>query len=316
MPVATTPGRPRTELPARRRAGAAVALGAVLLLGATACSGEGAGSASGGSVAGSADAPAAAGAATLEQAAGTDAAAVGVPAADLEAGLRSVVSTGDITVEVADVQRARADVVALAASVGGLVTASSSGAGEGDDREAMTLRVPGATFSDVVGRLGDLGRQTALTTSATDVTAEVADVGSRVTSAQAVLATFRDRLPQATTIPDVLAVEGEIARRQADLEALQARQRALADSVTLATLQVTLQPRPPATAAAVAGRPGFLGGLQSGWTALGSAVRVAALLLGAVLPFALLAAVVVVPALVLRRRRTRATATPPASPAG
>ncbi|NAZ82331.1 DUF4349 domain-containing protein, partial [Kineococcus sp. R8] len=174
--------------------------------------------------------------------------------------------------------------------------------------------VPALAPAGAVESVGGLGRRTALTTSATDVTAEVADVGSRVTSAQAVLATFRSRLPQATTIPDVLAIEGEIARRQADLEALQARQRALADSVELATLQVQLVRAPVAAAAADAeARGGFLGGLAGGWAALGRVVGVSAVLLGAVLPFALLAAVVVGPVLVLRRRRIRASATPPAA---
>jgi len=301
----------------------ALAGAGVLLVGVAACSGSGAGSSAGSEAGGDARPPAA----TADAAGGSvgtaDAAAApgepgaaGVAAVDLQAGSRSVVSTADITVQVADVDAAAAAVVRLAASVGGFVAASSSGADGSPDQAHLSVRVPGPRLSPTLDAITGLGHRTALTTTATDVTAEVADVGSRVTSAQAVLATFRDRLPQARTIPDVLAVEGEIARRQADLEALQARQRALADSVDLATVQVALQPRPPAAAVAAAHRPGFLGGLASGWAALGSSVGVAALVLGAVLPFALLAAVVVVPVLLLRRRRSRSAPTLPASPAG
>lgn len=304
---ARTPGTPAH--PRRRSRAVALATAGVLLAGVAACTGGGAGSSSGSGAGSEARPPAAAGDATAGTAdAAGGAPALGVDAVDLQAGSRSVVSTADLTVEVADVDAAAAAVVRLAASAGGLVAASSSGADGAADQAHLSVRVPGDRFSTTLDALAGLGRRTALTTTATDVTAEVADVGSRVTSAQAVLATFRARLPQATTIPDVLAVEGEIARRQADLEALQARQRALADSVDLATVQVALQARPDAAVAAAAARPGFLGGVRSGWAALGSVVGIAALLAGAVLPFLLPVAVVAVPLVLLRRRRSRAAA--------
>ncbi|NAZ88802.1 DUF4349 domain-containing protein, partial [Kineococcus indalonis] len=176
---------------------------------------------------------------------------------------RSVVSTATLDVEVRDAAAAARRTAELATAAGGLVAASSTGGGEGPASARLTLRVPGERLGQVLDGVAALGRQTGRTTSATDVTAEVADVGSRVTSARAVLAAFRARLPQATTIPDVLALEGEIARRQADLEALQARQRTLADQVALASVEVGLHEGPAVAAAAPPA--GFTGGLAAGW---------------------------------------------------
>ncbi|NAZ76923.1 DUF4349 domain-containing protein, partial [Kineococcus sp. T13] len=288
---------------------------------------------SAGSGAGSAGAPDAASAG--EQAAPGAAGAAAATAAtepgtggavDPAAQQRAVVSTADLTVRVDDLAAASAAVQRLTVEAGGLVTASRTGSAaappagppeEGDGGSAdgsvdgstargggdahLTLRVPAARSAEVLDAVAALGTQLERSTASADVTAEVADVGSRVVSAQAVLATFRERLPQATTIPDVLALEGEIARRQADLEALQARQRVLADQVALATVEVSLTAGAlPARSAAA---PGFRGGLAAGWRALGESARVVALALGAVLPFALPAALVAAPLLVVRRRR-------------
>ena len=303
----TTPTpRPRSR-PSPRCRLTVPALALALLLGVAACTGGGAdsGGSTGSSLADSAGgaaggAPAAAGTAV----GGAQAAGAGADVAGAVAAERAVVSTATLGVRVDDLDAAGEQVQRLATDAGGLVTASQAG-GAGDDASAhLVLRVPGPRFAGVLDDVAALGEQTDRTTTSTDVTAEVADVDSRVASAQAVLVTFRERLPQARTIPDVLAVEGEIARRQADLEALQARQRVLADQAALATVDVTLTAaRAPALAASA--QPGFTGGLAAGWRALGEVARVLTLVLGAVLPFLLPLAVVGVPLLVLRRRRLR-----------
>ncbi|WP_432498981.1 DUF4349 domain-containing protein [Kineococcus gypseus] len=292
---------PRTPT---RRALPALLLALPLALGA--CSGSGAGS--------SDAAPAAGGAGAQEAASGAQGAAVtaadATAAAPADGALaggvlpgRAVVSTATLAVQVGDAAAAAERAADLAAAAGGLVTASSTGGGEGAGSARLTVRVPGERLAQLLDDVAALGRQVERSTTAADVTAEVADVDSRVTSAQAVLATFRARLPQATTIPDVLALEGEIARRQADLEALQARQRSLADQVSLATAEVLLREDGPAAAAAAPG--GFTGGLAAGWGALLRVLGAAAVALGAVLPFAVPAAALGAPLLVLHRRRAR-----------
>ncbi|WP_459643335.1 DUF4349 domain-containing protein [Kineococcus sp. NUM-3379] len=301
---------------------AASLLAAALLLGSAGCSGGGSEATGGAASQSAADAPAGLPAASggggqgIADTTGVQGTSTGgtAPAPGDEVGpgvARAVVSTGTVAVEVADVDAAADEVTRLTAAAGGLVTASRSGSGSGPGQDAgagsgqarMTLRVPGDRFAALLQDVAALGRRTELSTTSTDVTAEVADVDSRVTSARAVLETFRGRLPQTASIPDVLALEGEIARRQADLDALLARQRVLRDQVALATAEVTLTGR-TAVAASTA-TPTFTGGLGAGWGALVATSRFVALALGALLPFAAVAAAVGIPLVVWRRRRAR-----------
>ncbi|WP_146149304.1 DUF4349 domain-containing protein [Kineococcus rhizosphaerae] len=290
----------------------ALLLAAGVLIGAAGCSGGGADQSSGssggaGAVAGSgavrADAQDAASGADTGADTGSGTAA-GSGTDGVETG-RAVVSTATLAVRVRDLPAAVLDVRSRAQGAGGLVTSSTTGGGAGDETAHLTLRVPAPAFEDVLDAVAGLGQQTSRTTASNDVSAEVADVDSRVASAQAVLETFRARLPRATTVPDILAIEGEIARRQADLEALQARQRVLADQVALSTIDVDLVRGAPLAAVRAEAQPGFRGGLEAGWHALGEVGRVLSVVVGAVLPFALPLALVGVPLRVLVRRRRR-----------
>ncbi|MGI4893602.1 MAG: DUF4349 domain-containing protein [Janthinobacterium lividum] len=290
----------------------ALALALTLVLGVAGCSGSGAGSGSSGdaSSAGSQAGTdvgagmAAGGDVAAAASVGAAAGAASPTAVDAAAQARSVVSTATVAVRVDDLPAASAALQRRVLDAGGLVTSSRNGTSVDDRQAQLTLRVPSTAFEATLDAVAALGEQTERSTTAADVTAEVADVDSRVTSAQAVLVTFRQRLPQAVTIPDILAIENEIATRQADLEALQARQRVLADQVALATIDVALTEGAP-TSLTAADQPGFTGGLSVGWHALGRFLRVATLVVGAVLPFLLPVAIVGVPLLVLRRRRAR-----------
>jgi hypothetical protein len=146
----------------------------------------------------------------------------------------------------------------------------------------------------------------------------VADVDSRVKSAKATLDQFRTLLTKADKIGEVLEVEREISTREADLEAMQARQRALSAQTSMATITLTLV-EPPKSAKKPDEEPdGFVGGLAQGWHALASSARVGLVVLGVLLPWLGLAAVVWVLVrlgmrLPLRPRRATRPA-PPRSP--
>ena len=68
-----------------------------------------------------------------------------------------------------------------------------------------------------------------------------------------------------------------------------------------------------ATLAQTAPRTGFLAGLQQGWAAFAASVTVLLTALGGVLPFAVVAALVVLPVLAWRRRSRRAAGSAPVS---
>jgi hypothetical protein len=155
-----------------------------------------------------------------------------------------------------------------------------------------------------------LGTVEATTRTSDDVTADVADIDARVRNAQASLARVRALMSRATSIGDVVALEGELSKRQADLEALEARQRALADQTAQATVTVRLLGS-DAPAPAPAESSGFLAGLRAGWDAFTSLVAGTLTVAGAVLPFLLVLVPVGFAVWAVRRRRRAPVAVEP-----
>jgi hypothetical protein len=110
----------------------------------------------------------------------------------------------------------------------------------------------------------------------------------------------RALLDRATSLTDVVRIEAELSRREADLESLPQRARALSGPVGMATITLALTTRDekPKVAASV----GFRSGLEGGWSAFTATARVAGATVGALLPFLPLVAVVIGAALWWRRR--------------
>ena len=293
-----------TKMRARAPRRALAALAAVLFLATTACSG---GADSGASSPLRKNAP--------EQAdrRGT-AAGKKAPLAPAD---RAVVHTADLTVRVKDVAGAGARAKADATGAGGYVADENSTHGGEDgsrDTSTLVLRVPVDAYSGTLDRLHrDVGRPLSQRQSSQDKTSQVADVKSRITSAQTSLGRLRKIMDKATSVSDVMEVEGQISSREADLEALQAQARALDRQTSYSTITLNLV-GPKTVVHKKTAAPGFLDGLAGGWHALLAFLRVTVLVVGAVLPFAAVAAVVAAPAWWFWRRHRRRTA-PPAGPA-
>lgn len=229
---------------------------------------------------------------------------------------RAVVATGEVRVETRRVERARDEALSLTRTWGGLVADEQTGS-DGEGRPAsstLVLRVPTPRFATALEELADLGRVTEQTRSAEDVTTQVVDTRARVRAAERSIRSIESLLSRAERLGDVIRIESDLARRQADLDSLKQQQAYLADQTSLSTITLHLD-RPSATPPPPAETRGFLAGLAGGWDAMAASGVVLATAVGAVLPFAALLALVGVPlARVLRRRRT-ATVTDPAAPA-
>jgi hypothetical protein len=108
-------------------------------------------------------------------------------------------------------------------------------------------------------------------------------------------------LGRAGELRDVIAIESELARRQAELDSLKSQQAWLADQTSLSTITVHLsrEGAPPAQD----DDRGFLVGLEDGWDAMKGATALLLTVVGAVLPFAVLLALLGVPLWLVVRRR-------------
>jgi hypothetical protein len=214
---------------------------------------------------------------------------------------QEVVRTARLRVRAGDVEDASAKAKQMAEAAGGYVEQESSSSEP--PRSEITLKVPTARYSDVLNRLGtQLGTRLSLSQEAEDVTGEVADVDARVRSAKAALESFRKLLGRAKSVGEVIQVEQEIAEREADLEAMQARLNSLKHRTQYATVTLTLVTKANAPKKDDDERGGFVGGLQNGWDAFTAFVTGLAVVVGWLLPFLLAAAVVGVPLFLLRHR--------------
>ncbi|MGW5260681.1 DUF4349 domain-containing protein [Microbispora sp. NPDC004025] len=232
---------------------------------------------------------------------------------------RAVIYQAELTVEAKDVTAAADGAKSIVTGAGGYVAEERSDSYSSGQRAVIAFKVPPARYADVLAQLGrDLGKRRSMRQNAQDVTEEVADVASRVKSAEAALGQFRTLLSKANKIGEILEIEREITNREAELESLQARQKALAAQTGMATVTLTLVPPPKASARPTKEDPsGFLGGLRTGWDTLTASTVVALTVLGALLPWLVVAGLVwLVVRTVMRRMRRRAAPPPGAVPPG
>ena len=229
---------------------------------------------------------------------------------------RKIIATADVSVRTKNVSTAASTLRASVSTAGGYVETEQAVTAptpfdEGGDVVSgpvktssitMRLRVPTARFDGLLKRLDTLGVVTSRNVGAQDVTSEVVDVDSRIISAKASITRMQVLYEKAQSIADVAAIEGELSRRQADLESLLARQKQLADQTSLATIGVTLfddsvpQPAGPKTGVAKA----FDDALET----FGNALRNILVAVAAVLPFLVLGLLLGFPAYRIVRRRS------------
>jgi hypothetical protein len=219
---------------------------------------------------------------------------------------RSLVRTAQLAVDAADPVAATRRVRAAVAGAAGTVSQESST----DSGAQLTIRVPADRLDQLIDSIAGLGHVTHRTAQVVDATEDVVDLGARVASQRASVDRVRALLSQARSIGDVVAIESELTRREADLDSLTGRLAALKDQVALSTLTVDVDRAP--TAKTDNPQPtGFLAGLTAGWEGLQATASATGAVIGFLVPFlpvvALLLGLVWLGRRVARTRRTPAS---------
>lgn len=204
-----------------------------------------------------------------------------------------VIRTASLTVRVKDVPKALDEARTVTENAGGFVgDESTTRDGKGRERTRVVLRVPTEKYEEVLTALAGTGRLIERKAKAEDVTEQVVDVESRITTQRASVARIRELMERATKISDVVTLEGELSTRQADLESLLARQKSLKDRTSLATVKLSLS-ETAVKKAEKDDEPGFVDALAGGWNAFVAVFRWLGMAFAAVLPFAAATALVV-----------------------
>jgi hypothetical protein len=228
----------------------------------------------------------------------------------------SIIYTAQLTVRADNVGSAADQAARIAEGVGGYVSSETASADPDHPSEAtasVQLKIPVASYSGTLGQLASrLGTQLSLQQQAQDVTQQVADVNSQVTSDEAAIAQLRALLSHAGSVGDLLSVQNQINEEETSLESMQAQQRALSHETTYATVTLTLLgPKAKPLVHRPKAPPTLAGGLGAGWRALRITVSWTLAFLGAIAPFIAVAAIA---GYVIYRGRRRLTRRRPAAP--
>jgi hypothetical protein len=218
---------------------------------------------------------------------------------------RSLVRTAQLTVEADDPVAITRRVRTAVAGVAGTVAQEMSS----DTGAQLTVRVPADRLDQLIDTIGGFGHVTNRSAQVVDATEDVVDLDARVASQRASVDRVRALLAQARSIGDVVSIESELTRREADLDSLTGRLAALKDQVAMSTLTVDLE-KGPAIIEPGPQPVGFLAGLAAGWEGLKVVGAGAGTAVGYLLPFvpvlAVLLALVWVGRRVARARRAAA----------
>jgi len=207
-----------------------------------------------------------------------------------------IIYTAQLTVRADNVGSAAAQAAQIAESAGGYVSNETASADPDHPSEAtasVQLKIPVASYPTTLGQLASrLGTQLSLQQQAQDVTEQVADVNSQVTSDEAAIAQLRALLSHAGSVGDLLSVQNQINDEEASLESMQAQQRALSHETTYATVSLTLLgPKAKPVVHRPKAPPTLAGGFGAGWRALRIAMSWTFAFIGAIAPFAAIAAI-------------------------
>jgi len=178
-------------------------------------------------------------------AAGAPAPSTGVQASPYRQ-TRLIIKNGEMTLLVADTDRALDQATSVAVDTGGYIVASKTWLQDGFKHAQMTMGVPVDQFEVAQRRLRGLAVQVLNdTASGQDVSDEFVDLQSRLINQEATAARIRESLKDAKTVEEALKVNAQLTEVENEIEQIKGRMNYLKDRAAFSTLVVTLEPQRP-----------------------------------------------------------------------
>lgn len=238
----------------------------------------------------------------------TEAVSEAVSAKDAAAA-RHVVTTAEVQLTAQHPEQAAEAISAVVADLKGSVESLTVQRSSGDAPAGaqLSVRVPPERVDEAIEQFAEIGEIVSQSRSAQDVTTEYVDLEARIKALETSVKRLNDLMAGAATTTELLEAEGALTQRQQELDGLRAQFKALDSQVSQATIWVSIT----ATRVLPGGGPGsFWEGLVAGLDSLVAAGTGALVLLGVLLPWLVVAAVlataVVITVRLRRARRARA----------
>jgi hypothetical protein len=191
---------------------------------------------------------------------------------------RMIIKNGEMSLLVADTDRAIDQATGVAVDSGGYIVSSKTWLQDGFKYAALTMGIPSDQFEVAQRRLRGLALEVQNdTASGQDVSQEYVDLQSRLTNLEATAARIREFLDKATKVADALEINRQLSDVEGQIEEVKGRMQFLKDRSAFSTIALTLNPQVPTptpypTPTPVAWQPGktieaagdTLGGLLRG----------------------------------------------------
>jgi hypothetical protein len=154
---------------------------------------------------------------------------------------RMLIWKATLSIEVWTISNAIHEAVAMAEREGGFVEQKSD---SGDESASLTLRIPAKAFKSALSDLETLGTVTYRNIEGEDVTEQYIDVEARLKNKLVLRDRLKQLLEKATEVKDILAIETELNRVQADIDSMEGRIKSLKGQVEYATVRLSLGRKP------------------------------------------------------------------------
>jgi hypothetical protein len=190
---------------------------------------------------------------------------------------RKITLSATVRLRVDDIPTAVQQVEDIAAARAGFVSSSDvsidSGEDEREQTATMKIRVPAASYTEVIRELrGIAARVDSESSLATEVTDEYTDLQSRLRNLEASEVRYLDLLNRAQTVDEILAVQDRVNSTRLEIEQVQGRLNVLNDLTALATIGIEMR-LPPLVASSQ--NDGWAEeAVQTSWEATQTAVEV------------------------------------------
>ncbi len=159
---------------------------------------------------------------------------------------RMIIKNGEMTLLVADTDRAIDQATGVAVDTGGYIVSSKTWLDNGFKYATLTMGVPSDQFEVAQRRLRGLALEVQTdTASGQDVSQEYVDLQSRLTNLEATAARIRDFLKDAKKVDEALQVNQQLSEVENEIEQVKGRMQFLKDRSAFSTLAVTLNPQRP-----------------------------------------------------------------------
>jgi hypothetical protein len=162
-----------------------------------------------------------------------------------------IVRTGEVSLEVVDLDTALRTADAAVVRAGGYVSASSRAANGDEATATVTYRIPSAAWGTTLGALHALASRVGTEKIGTEeVSGQVVDLTARIANLRSTEAALAGIMARATKISDVLDVQKQLTTTRGDIEKLVAEKEHLQDRASFGSLTATfhLPPRPAPSA--------------------------------------------------------------------